>query len=94
MRLGDRGAEVSELQRRLQEVWVYRGPEDGDYSERVEEAVAEYQRWVSVTSDPPGVYGPETLSVDSAPALPRSRIGVSAHVFVSCGNKVASARSP
>lgn len=60
LRLGDSGAEVSELQRRLQEVWAYRGPEDGDYSERVEEAVAEYQRRVSVTSDPPGVYGPET----------------------------------
>ncbi|MBM7438705.1 peptidoglycan-binding protein [Streptomyces sp. HB132] len=60
LRRGDRGAEVSELQRRLQEAWVYRGPEDGEYSERVEEAVAEYQRWVSVRSDPPGVYGPET----------------------------------
>ncbi|MFI6118822.1 peptidoglycan-binding protein [Streptomyces sp. NPDC051064] len=60
LRRGDRGAEVSELQRRLQEVWVYRGPEDGDYSERVEDAVAEFQRWVSVKGDPPGVYGPET----------------------------------
>ncbi|MGP3752144.1 peptidoglycan-binding domain-containing protein [Streptomyces sp. IBSNAI001] len=60
LRRGDRGAEVSELQRRLQEIWVYRGPEDGDYSERVEQAVAEYQRWVSVQGDPSGVYGPET----------------------------------
>ncbi|MFC9943372.1 peptidoglycan-binding domain-containing protein [Streptomyces pratensis] len=62
LRRGDRGAEVSELQRRLEEIWVYRGPTDGDYSERVEEAVAEFQRWVSVRSDPPGVYGPETRS--------------------------------
>ncbi|MGW0789583.1 peptidoglycan-binding domain-containing protein [Streptomyces sp. NPDC002911] len=60
LRRGDRGAEVSELQRRLQEVWVYRGPEDGTYSEQVERAVAEYQRWVSVKGDPSGVYGPET----------------------------------
>ncbi|MFC8227105.1 peptidoglycan-binding protein [Streptomyces sp. NPDC057287] len=60
LRPGDQGAEVSELQRRLQEVWVYRGPDDGAYSERVEQAVAEYQRWVSVTGDPSGVYGPET----------------------------------
>ncbi|MEU5166520.1 peptidoglycan-binding domain-containing protein [Streptomyces mutomycini] len=73
LRLGDRGAEVSELQRRLQEVWVYRGPEDGDYSERVEEAVAEYQRWVSVTSDPPGVYGPETRRALEAQTSGRGR---------------------
>ncbi|MFF9689296.1 peptidoglycan-binding protein [Streptomyces sp. NPDC014623] len=57
---GDRGPEVSELQRRLQEIWAYRGPDDGAYSERVEEAVAEFQRWVSVKGDPSGVYGPET----------------------------------
>ncbi|MFB8115981.1 peptidoglycan-binding protein [Streptomyces sp. NPDC055962] len=62
LRRGDRGPEVSELQRRLQEVWVYRGPEDGTFSHEVEQAVAEYQRWVSVHSDPPGVYGPETRS--------------------------------
>lgn len=60
LRRGDRGPEVFELQRRLQEVWVYRGPADGTYSGQVEQAVAEYQRWVSVKSDPPGVYGPET----------------------------------
>ncbi|MFG2920848.1 peptidoglycan-binding protein [Streptomyces sp. NPDC048305] len=60
LRRGDRGAEVSELQRRLQEIWVYRGPENGTYSEQVEQSVAEYQRWVSVRGDAPGVYGPET----------------------------------
>ncbi|MFJ8977833.1 peptidoglycan-binding protein [Streptomyces sp. NPDC102282] len=60
LRRGDHGAEVSELQRRLQEIWVYRGPEDGTYSEEVERAVAEYQRWMSVDDDPSGVYGPET----------------------------------
>ncbi|MFG2426830.1 peptidoglycan-binding protein [Streptomyces sp. NPDC048590] len=60
LRRGDRGAEVSELQRRLQEIWVYRGPESGTYSEQVEQSVAEYQRWVSLHGDPPGVYGPET----------------------------------
>ncbi|MEV3928528.1 MULTISPECIES: peptidoglycan-binding protein [unclassified Streptomyces] len=60
LRRGDSGAEVAELQRRLQEIWVYRGPEDGTYSEQVEQAVADYQRWVSVANDPSGVYGPET----------------------------------
>ncbi|MEU9260734.1 MULTISPECIES: peptidoglycan-binding domain-containing protein [Streptomyces] len=62
LRRGDSGAEVAELQRRLQEIWVYRGPDNGDYSAQVEQAVAEYQRWVSVRNDPPGVYGPETRS--------------------------------
>ncbi|MFF5896184.1 peptidoglycan-binding protein [Streptomyces argenteolus] len=60
LRRGDEGAEVVELQRRLQEIWVYRGPDDGDYSARVEQAVADFQRWVSVQGDPSGVYGPET----------------------------------
>ncbi|MFJ8750473.1 peptidoglycan-binding protein [Streptomyces sp. NPDC102441] len=60
LRRGDRGAEVSELQRRLQEVRAYRDKEDGYYSENVEESVAEFQRWVSVKDDPSGVYGPET----------------------------------
>ncbi|WP_329036909.1 peptidoglycan-binding protein [Streptomyces sp. NBC_00178] len=60
LRPGDTGAEVGELQRRLQEIWVYRGPDDGRYSDRVEQAVAEFQRWMSVRNDPSGVYGPET----------------------------------
>ncbi|MFF4247381.1 peptidoglycan-binding protein [Streptomyces sp. NPDC001822] len=60
LRRGDSGAEVAELQRRLQEIWVYRGPDDARYSDRVEQAVAEFQRWTSVRSDPSGVYGPET----------------------------------
>ncbi|WP_322985434.1 peptidoglycan-binding protein [Streptomyces sp. S584] len=73
LRRGDRGAEVSELQRRLQEIWVYRGPDDGDYSERVEQAVAEYQRWVSVQGDPSGVYGPETRRALEAQTSGRGR---------------------
>ncbi|MFE7747531.1 peptidoglycan-binding protein [Streptomyces sp. NPDC057428] len=60
LRRGDSGAEVAELQRRLQEIWVYRGPDDAQYSDRVEQAVAEFQRWVSAQGDPSGVYGPET----------------------------------
>ncbi|MET7364461.1 peptidoglycan-binding domain-containing protein [Streptomyces sp. NPDC005566] len=60
LRRGDEGAEVAELQRRLQEIWIYREPDDGEYSERVERAVREFQTWVSVRNDPPGVYGPET----------------------------------
>lgn len=60
LRRGDEGPEVAELQRRLQEIWVYREPDNGDYTERVERAVREFQSWVSVQNDPPGVYGPET----------------------------------
>ncbi|MFE2019800.1 peptidoglycan-binding protein [Streptomyces sp. NPDC059499] len=60
LRRGDQGPEVAELQRRLQELWIYREPDNGEYSERVERAVREFQTWVSVQSDPPGVYGPET----------------------------------
>ncbi|MFD6279014.1 peptidoglycan-binding protein [Streptomyces sp. NPDC060209] len=73
LRRGDRGAEVSELQRRLQEIWVYRGPENGDYSEQVEQAVAEFQRWVSVKDDPSGVYGPETRRALEAQTSGRGR---------------------
>ncbi|MFD9290966.1 peptidoglycan-binding protein [Streptomyces sp. NPDC060030] len=70
---GDSGAEVSELQRRLQEIWVYRGPDNGDYSAQVEQAVAEFQRWVSVRNDPPGVYGPETRGALEAQTSGRGR---------------------
>ncbi|KQX79222.1 peptidoglycan-binding domain-containing protein [Streptomyces clavifer] len=62
LRRGDRGPEVAELQRRLQEIWVYREDDDGSYSDRVERAVRDFQGWVSVQNDPPGVYGPETRS--------------------------------
>ncbi|MFE3516073.1 peptidoglycan-binding protein [Streptomyces sp. NPDC059166] len=75
LRRGDRGAEVSELQRRLQEIWVYRGPESGTYSEQVEQSVAEYQRWVSVRSDAPGVYGPETRRALEAQTTGQGRRG-------------------
>ncbi|MCW8220919.1 peptidoglycan-binding protein, partial [Streptomyces griseolus] len=60
LRRGDQGPEVAELQRRLQEKWIYLGPDDAHYTDRVERAVREFQRWVSVSTDPPGVYGPET----------------------------------
>ncbi|MER5277603.1 peptidoglycan-binding domain-containing protein [Streptomyces sp. NPDC002809] len=64
LRRGDDGPEVDELQRRLQEAWVLaQGPIDDDYSERVEQAVREYQIWRNVQGDPEGVYGPNTRSV-------------------------------
>ncbi|MFE8007822.1 peptidoglycan-binding protein [Streptomyces sp. NPDC057418] len=60
LRRGDQGPEVAELQRRLQEKWLYHERDNGNFSDRVERAVREFQNWVSVRTDPPGVYGPET----------------------------------
>ncbi|WP_406097372.1 peptidoglycan-binding protein [Streptomyces sp. NBC_01013] len=61
LRRGDSGPEVTELQRRLQEVWVLdQGPTDDDYTERVEKAVGDFQSWWNIQGDPKGVYGPNT----------------------------------
>ncbi|MFD4130009.1 peptidoglycan-binding protein [Streptomyces globisporus] len=60
LRAGDRGPEVGVLQNRLREVWLYSGPSDQNYSERVENAVAVYQSYKAIQGDPVGVYGPNT----------------------------------
>ncbi|MGW1405064.1 peptidoglycan-binding protein [Streptomyces sp. NPDC002403] len=60
LRRGDQGPEVAELQRRLEEVWLYHGRDDGDYSNQVEHAVSVYQSYKSIEGDPSGVYGPNT----------------------------------
>ncbi|MGW8487319.1 peptidoglycan-binding domain-containing protein [Streptomyces sp. NPDC055886] len=60
LRPGDRGPEVGELQNRLREVWLYSGPPDENYDERVENAVAIYQSYKAIQGDPMGVYGPNT----------------------------------
>lgn len=60
LRRGDSGPEVAELQRRLAEVWAYGGPEDGQYSQSVEDSVRWYQWNRYVEGDPEGVYGPNT----------------------------------
>ncbi|MEV0034861.1 peptidoglycan-binding domain-containing protein [Streptomyces sp. NPDC050804] len=57
---GDSGPEVVELQNRLGEVWLFRGPADGRYDQRVEGAVRIYQSYKSIEGDPEGVYGPNT----------------------------------
>ncbi|TXS42466.1 peptidoglycan-binding domain-containing protein [Streptomyces sp. OR43] len=74
LRLGDSGPEVVELQHRLQEAWVLRdGPIDGDYSERVQSAVREYQIWRNIQGDPEGVYGPNTRRVLESATSGRGR---------------------
>ncbi|MFI1780072.1 peptidoglycan-binding protein [Streptomyces rubiginosohelvolus] len=60
LRPGDRGPEVGVLQNRLREMWLYSGPSDQNYSERVENAVAVYQSYKAIQGDPVGVYGPNT----------------------------------
>ncbi|MFG2406969.1 peptidoglycan-binding protein [Streptomyces brevispora] len=57
---GDHGPEVAELQRRLQEVWLFRGPADADFTDRVERAVRGFQSSMYIQGDPEGVYGPNT----------------------------------
>jgi hypothetical protein len=60
LRNGDQGPAVAELQRRLEEIWLYHGRDDGDYSYQVEHAVGVYQSYKAIEGDPPGVYGPNT----------------------------------
>ncbi|WP_328539026.1 peptidoglycan-binding domain-containing protein [Streptomyces sp. NBC_00344] len=60
LQLGDSGPGVVELQQRMNQVYVYRAAPDGRYDADVEDAVRQYQSWLDIRSDPPGVYGPET----------------------------------
>lgn len=60
LRRGDYGSEVAELQRRLQEIWLYRGPADATYTDRVESAVRDFQSSMYIQGDPAGTYGPNT----------------------------------
>lgn len=58
--LGSTGDEVAELQRRLKELWLYNGPEDGKFTRKVEHAVEVFQSYKYIDDDPEGVYGPST----------------------------------
>lgn len=73
LQLGDHGPAVAELQRRLQEVWLYQGPDDGTYTDRVENAVRVYQSYKSIEGDPPGAYGPNTRSALEAETTGRGQ---------------------
>lgn len=58
--LGDRGAEVTELQLRLRQAGLYNGDADGDYDREVESAVRGYQLTRVLLEDESGVYGEAT----------------------------------
>ncbi|GAB2750502.1 peptidoglycan-binding domain-containing protein [Streptomyces bullii] len=60
LRRGDQGPEVTELQLRLRQLYLYNGPADGHFSSQVEDAVRTYQWSRGVSSDELGVYGRET----------------------------------
>ncbi|MGW2613944.1 peptidoglycan-binding domain-containing protein [Streptomyces sp. NPDC001500] len=60
LRRGDKGAEVTELQLRLRQLYLYNGQTDGTFSSEVEDAVRNYQWSRATTSDGLGVYGPAT----------------------------------
>lgn len=60
LHLGDSGAGVKSLQRRLTQAWCYTGKPNGMYDQRTHDAVAQFQFWYDIQGDPPGVYGPAT----------------------------------
>ncbi|MFF4176250.1 peptidoglycan-binding protein [Streptomyces sp. NPDC001750] len=73
LRPGDQGPAVAELQRRLEEVWLFHGQDDGDYTAKVEHAVSVYQSYKFIQGDPPGVYGPHTRRALEAETSGRGR---------------------
>lgn len=73
LRRGDHGPEVAELQRRLQEIGLFMSPDDADYTDRVEDAVHRYQRYMYIQGDGDGVYGPHTRRALEAVTTGRGR---------------------
>ena len=70
LRLGDRGPEVSALQRQLREVGIYDGPITEFYGELTEAAVFRYQQDLGLTPD--GIFGAQTDSALFDGVLPGS----------------------
>ncbi|MGW0610047.1 peptidoglycan-binding domain-containing protein [Streptomyces sp. NPDC002788] len=60
LRLGDRGPEVSELQLRLRQLYLYDEDADGLYAGSLEEAVRNYQWSRGIRTEDLGVYDQET----------------------------------
>ncbi|MGW5782100.1 peptidoglycan-binding domain-containing protein [Streptomyces sp. NPDC003863] len=62
LRLGSTGPEVEDLQRRLQQLYLYLGSADGTFSESVEAALSRFQQARAIPEER-GVYGPLTHAV-------------------------------
>ncbi|MFD9003479.1 peptidoglycan-binding protein [Streptomyces sp. NPDC059582] len=60
LRRGDRGPEVSELQQRLRQLYLYNDQIDGRFGGRLEDALRNYQWARGIRSDELGVYGAES----------------------------------
>jgi peptidoglycan hydrolase-like protein with peptidoglycan-binding domain len=60
LRRGDQGPEVTELQQRLHQLYLYNGEIDGTFSSQVEDALRNYQWSRRVGTDDLGVYDHET----------------------------------
>jgi hypothetical protein len=60
LRRGDRGPEVTELQQRLRQLYLYNGAIDGSFTTQVEDALRNYQWSRGVGTDNLGVYDHET----------------------------------
>ncbi|WP_264924586.1 peptidoglycan-binding protein [Streptomyces sp. A012304] len=60
LRRGDRGSEVTELQLRLSQLFLYDDKADGEFTEELESALRNYQWSRGIQDDEPGVYGAVT----------------------------------
>ncbi|MFB6845141.1 peptidoglycan-binding protein [Streptomyces sp. NPDC056373] len=60
LRVGDRGPEVTELQLRLRQLYLYDDDTDGTFDDRLQEAVRTYQWSRGIQSEDLGVYDRET----------------------------------
>ncbi|MGW1398030.1 peptidoglycan-binding domain-containing protein [Streptomyces sp. NPDC002405] len=60
LRRGDQGSEVTELQSRLGQLFLYPGKADGVFGRRLEKSVRAYQWSRGIAADELGVYGPAT----------------------------------
>ncbi|MFH0175569.1 peptidoglycan-binding protein [Streptomyces cacaoi] len=57
LKRGDKGAEVTELQLRLRQLFLYNGEADGTFTSEVEDALRNYQWSRGTTEDGMGIYG-------------------------------------
>ncbi|MEV7146555.1 peptidoglycan-binding domain-containing protein [Streptomyces sp. NPDC093084] len=71
MRLGDSGAEVTQLQQRLAQLRLFPGTADGEYDRMTQTAVRTYQLARGILTDESGVYGTATrASLESETTTP------------------------
>ncbi|MBC9724088.1 peptidoglycan-binding protein [Streptomyces sp. TRM68367] len=60
LRRGDKGPEVTELQLRLRQLYLYNGDINDEFTSQVEDALRNYQEARGIHGDDLGVYGQET----------------------------------